>query len=329
MTANQRGVSFGRLAGGAIVGIAAATVASARIGFRRRITREIDALLAKADAVVEPGLVTEGDLEGLPEPVQRWLRWSRVVGTPRPVIVRLKQDGQFRLGEDRGWLPFAAEQYFTSDPPAFLWWVRMRMVPLVSVAGRDRYVDGLGDMDLRLGSLVPVARKRGGGLNQGDLLRFLTEALCWFPAGALSRHVSWAPVDATTARATMTYGGEQGTAEFSFDQQGRLHKLTANRYNDARGRLEQWTIPIRAYGKLGGIRVATEGDGTWNYQSGDLTYIHWRITDLDYNQPARYETLPSNAGLVGSEGSSGAMERPLGGDSPTSGSSKEPTVGGF
>jgi hypothetical protein len=100
----------------------------------------------------------------------------------------------------------------------------------------------------------------------------------------------------------MTYGGEQGTAEFSFDQQGRLHKLTANRYNDARGRLEHWTIPIQACGEFGGIRVATEGDGTWNYQSGDLTYIHWRITDIDYNQPARYETLPSNAGLVGSEG---------------------------
>jgi len=153
------------------------------IGFQRRITREIDALLAKADAVLERGLVTEADLEGLPEPVQRWLRWSRVVGTPRPVTVRLKQDGQFRLGEDRGWLPFAAEQYFTSDPPAFLWWVRMQMVPLVSVAGRDRYVDGQGDMDLRLLSLVPVARKRGGGPNQGDLLRFLTEALCWFQPG--------------------------------------------------------------------------------------------------------------------------------------------------
>ena len=153
MTANQRRATFGRLAGGAVVGVAAATVASARIGFQRRITRQIDALLAKADAVLEPGLVTEADLEGLPEPVQRWLRWSRVVGTPMPVTVRLKQDGQFRLGEDRGWLPFAAEQYCTSDPPAFLWWVRMRMVPLVSVAGRDRYVDGQGDMDLRLLSL--------------------------------------------------------------------------------------------------------------------------------------------------------------------------------
>jgi len=55
----------------------------------------------------------------------------------------------------------------------------------------------------------------------------------------------------------MTQGGEQGTAEFSFDQQGRLHKLTANRDYDARGRLEHWTIPLQADGEFGGIRVAT------------------------------------------------------------------------
>ena len=54
----------------------------------------------------------------------------------------------------------------------------MHMAPLVSLFGRDRYVNGEGDMDLRL-SLLPVARKSGGGLNQGDLLRFLTEAT-WF-----------------------------------------------------------------------------------------------------------------------------------------------------
>src|SRR5215204_3090377 len=49
--------------------VASVGIASAWIGFQRRITRQIDALLAKADAVLAPGLVTEADLEGLPEPV--------------------------------------------------------------------------------------------------------------------------------------------------------------------------------------------------------------------------------------------------------------------
>jgi hypothetical protein len=57
----------------------------------------------------------------VPEPVQRWLRWSNVLGTPYPVSVRLTQEGQFRMGEDKGWMPFRAQKYYTTDPPGYVW----------------------------------------------------------------------------------------------------------------------------------------------------------------------------------------------------------------
>ena len=56
--------------------------------------------------------------------------------------------GQFRLGEDKGWMPFQAEEYYTTDPPGFIWTVSMEMAPLVSIIGRDRYVDGKGGVSL-------------------------------------------------------------------------------------------------------------------------------------------------------------------------------------
>jgi hypothetical protein len=75
--------------------------------------------------------------------------------------------------ERRGWLPFEVEQYFTTNPPGFLWKASFRMAPLVSVVGRDQYRDGEASMQMRVLSLIPVANKTGGGLNQGDLLRYL------------------------------------------------------------------------------------------------------------------------------------------------------------
>jgi hypothetical protein len=63
--------------------------------------------------------VSEGDLQAVPESVRRWLRYSQVVGRERPTTVRLRQEGEFQI-ERRGWLPYKAEQYFTTDPPAFL-----------------------------------------------------------------------------------------------------------------------------------------------------------------------------------------------------------------
>lgn len=67
-----------RIVGRALVGLAglsaAATVAS-RILFERQIASEIDALLADA-RLAASGTVTEADLDRLPEPVRRWLRYS-------------------------------------------------------------------------------------------------------------------------------------------------------------------------------------------------------------------------------------------------------------
>ena len=34
---------------------------------------------------------------------------------------------------------FVADEYLTSEPPAFVWKARMQMLPFVSIVGRDRY----------------------------------------------------------------------------------------------------------------------------------------------------------------------------------------------
>ena len=93
-------------------------------------------------------VVTEDDLAGLPEPVQRWLRWAEVVGKPYPATVRVTQVGRFRQSQSGAWMPFTAEEVFTTEPPAFLWKTTMEMLPMVSIVGRDRYVDGRGSIQI-------------------------------------------------------------------------------------------------------------------------------------------------------------------------------------
>jgi hypothetical protein len=221
--------------------------------------------------------------------VQRWLRWARVVGTQRPVSVRLKQTGQFRLTEGGGWLPFRAEEYYTTDPPGFVWSVTLRLAGLLPISGRDRYFEGRGDIEMRLLSLVPVARSRGRGLDQGALLRYLNEIM-WFPAAAVSPYIRWEGVDANAARATLSYRGVTASATFMFDAQDRLINMVARRYNDARARVETWSTPLNAYGEFEGVRVPVAGEGVWTYDSGDFPYIRLRITELQYNRPARFSS---------------------------------------
>ncbi|MFK5635938.1 DUF6544 family protein [Ornithinimicrobium sp. LYQ103] len=141
------------------------------------------------------------------------------VGKPIPSTVRLRQEGELRVG-DLGWLPFTAEEYYSTQPPAFVWKATIRMAPGITVIGTDSYLGGRGALDMRVLGLVPVAQDSGHDMDQGDLLRFLNETM-WFPSAALIPQITWEPVDDVSARATMTYGGVTGTATFFFDIDGR------------------------------------------------------------------------------------------------------------
>jgi hypothetical protein len=200
------------------------------VAFDRRMGREVQGLFAASKG--RSRLVTEADLVGLPEPVQRWLRWSNVLGTAYPVTVRLRQEGEFRL-------------------------------------------------------------------DQGALLRFLTETM-WFPAGVLTPSIMWEPRDATSAVATMRYGGVSAAATFIFDDQGRLTNMTAERFDNANKAILPWSTPISDYGQFAGIRVPVQGAGVWHYEQGEFPYIRLRVTDLEYNRPEPYRRRGRRRGRASS-----------------------------
>ncbi|HEX3199733.1 MAG TPA: DUF6544 family protein [Propionibacteriaceae bacterium] len=277
-------ITLGRtLVGLAALGAAVAAVDS--IVYQRQIASEIDALLSGARPSA-PINVGKQDLQIVPGPVRRWLYYSQVVGRERPSTVRLRQQGEFQM-EKMGWLPYKAEQYFTTDPPAFLWKASFRMLPLVSVVGRDQYRNGEASLQMRVLSILPVANKTGGGLNQGDLLRYLGE-LQWFPAAALADYVTWEQLGPASARATISYGGIRASMTFVFGDNGRLLEAQAIRYNDARGRNEPWVNRNDSDQVFDGIRVPAVGEARWEYDSGPYPYIRWHLTDLEQNRPARY-----------------------------------------
>lgn len=252
-----------------------------RRAFRDQIDREIAQLL---DSAREPevSVVDDADLERLPNPVQRWMRASGVAGTAIPSVVRITQDGEFRLGRDKDWMPMTATQHYTTNPPGFLWRSSMEMFPLVRVTGRDRYAQGTGDIEMRIASLIPVAKKSGGNLDSGALLRYLNETM-WFPAALLLPNVTWEPVDDTSARATLTDAGQSVSAVFIFDDQSRLVNMTADRWNDSEQATLPWSTPMTDYGKFNGIDIATAGTGVWKTGADAYEYIRLRVTSVEYD----------------------------------------------
>ncbi len=274
-----------------LVGLIVVIVVATLIGkktFTGKVHREVTAIYRQATPV-HPDIVTESEVGGLPEPVQRWLRVSGIIGNERILTVRLKQQGEFRMSPDGSWMPFTAEQYYTTERPAFIWYTTMKPSPFLPITGRDRYWQGRGNMLIKLLSIVPVVDATGPEMNQGTLVRYLNEMM-WFPSAALNEYVHWEAIDDTSARAIMEYQGISGSAVFYFNQRGEMTNMVADRYRsvDDRFELAPWATPIQGYKEFSGTRIPYRGEGVWHLDSGDFSYIRVEITDIEYNEPELY-----------------------------------------
>lgn len=230
------------------------------------------------------GIVTEEKLTTLPPAVQTWLRRSGVAGKPGIATVRLRQIGEMRTSPGGKWMHVEAEQYFTVHPPGFIWLADVRMMPLVNLAGRDKFMDGKGHMLIEALSLVPVADAKGAEIDQGTLVRYLSEII-WFPQAALADYIRWEGVDSTAAKATMTYGGITAEGIFRFTPEGDLQSFEADRYYDRKGTatLERWHIKSKAWDQMSGVRMPVVSEVTWKLKEGDFTWYKLEITQLEYD----------------------------------------------
>src|SRR5690349_14619602 len=112
-------------------------------------------------------ILTEEALEGLPAPVQRYLRYSQVVGKPKVQTVRHRQQGYFRRGADQPWLPLKAEEYYTVNPPGFVWFATMQAAPFVWLHALDLYMKGRGKLIGKIYGVIPMLKGEGPEFNQG------------------------------------------------------------------------------------------------------------------------------------------------------------------
>lgn len=253
--------------------------------FNRKVNHEVSELIIKSKES-EPQVITEEDIKTLPEPIQRYLRYTQVIGKEKIRAVRLKQRGYFRQKPDQSWMPFTAEQYYTTDPPAFVWKASLKAFLLISIKVRDMYYEGKGNMLVKLPPFVTIADARGDEIDQGTLLRYLNEIM-WFPTAYLSDYIQWEPVNSSSAKAIMSYQGVTASAITYFNEKGEMTNFAAERYMTVDGQyvLETWSTPIREYREINGIRIPTMGEGVWKLSSGDFSYIRLEITELEYASP--------------------------------------------
>lgn len=227
-------------------------------------------------------------LAGLPAPVIRYFRTVLRDGQPLVRHARFRQRGQFlvRPAENR-WASFEATQEVSTQPAGFVWNARMRMAPGLAVRVCDGFVDGSGSMSASLMGLVRLVDVEGTPeIAAGALHRYLAEA-AWFPTALLpSAGVVWAPLDDSSARATLSVAVTTVWLDFRFGADGLVRSVfTPERARDVDGRSvpTPWQGRWSTYEERGGMHIPLAGEVEWLLPEGPQVYWRGRITDIAYD----------------------------------------------
>ncbi|HEY3374812.1 MAG TPA: DUF6544 family protein [Candidatus Aquicultor sp.] len=276
---------------GVLLVLAAVVVGIGNISFKRAFNGKVGRLF-KDQPKAERAVITEEDIKDLPEPVQRFLRYTKVIGKKRVATVRLKQKGFMRPKPDGNWIPLEAEQFFAVDNPGFVWKGSLTMAPLLTMSAQDMYLNGTGNMHVKVMSTITAVNAKGKDMDKASLLRYLSE-MSWFPTSFVSDKVKWEPIDAQSARASITDHGITVSGVFTFNDKGELIYFAAERARDVGGGKlvkTKWIAdsPVREYRTINGMHIQVKGQASWHLDSGEYTYIKLDLTDIEYDNPTLY-----------------------------------------
>jgi hypothetical protein len=192
----------------------------------------------------------------LPPPVARYR--AIAVGDREPVhTVRMHHGGTFTTNPSSKPSPIRGTQVFTADPPGFVWTGRIHVAPGLWIDARDMAMVGRGNMRVALDDTIELAHARGTRIDQAANLRLLAE-MVWFPTALFdARYVTWTPIDADRARATLRVGGREVWAVFEFGADGLPLRLSGERFND-KGELYAWGGTYRDHRSTSGLLVPFE-----------------------------------------------------------------------
>lgn len=172
-------------------------------------------------------------VQKLPEPVQRYIRFTFPSGPPAYGVVRLSASGQFRRPLTQDFNPTTANQVIASGVPALMFSATTPIIPGVWARAYDFFANGEMEMKAKILSTVTVVdEKQTPTLNEISLRRWLLESAL-YPAALLpGGPVTWEPLDEDSARAVVTWGSMRASMVAYFAPDGRMTHMQAESDGD-------------------------------------------------------------------------------------------------
>ncbi|TBN04309.1 hypothetical protein EYD45_06735 [Hyunsoonleella flava] len=252
--------------------------------FNKMVQKESVLLFKKIEKNYDD-VISNKDVEHLPEIVQKWMKNSGVIGSPKINSVRLQQIGHLKNKPTGKWVPFTAKQYFNIGKPSFVWSAKIQYSSLLYILGRDKLNEGNAEMLIKVWGVIPVVDEVDNfKIDSGSIQRFLGE-MCWFPSAAISDYISWEYVDDTSAKAIFSSKSQSVSGIFRFNAKGDIVSFETDRFygGGSDSKKEKWIIDVIDYKVYDTYRIPYKCKVTWRLREGDFNWLNLEVLDVDYN----------------------------------------------
>jgi hypothetical protein len=228
---------------------------------------------------------TYSEIKNQPELIKNYFTSAITDSTIKPKFITVKQKAEFKTDVKSEWKPLTAVQYFTTDSPNFLWASEMKSSNFFWVNAIDSYINGKGNMLIKLNSSITVADSWGIELDKSGLFRYISEAVL-FPTKLLpSQNLLWNILDSNTAEIKFTVGELSVVAKLFFNSKNLISKIeTFDKYRALEEGYERsmYTIYLSEYKKLKGFMIPTYIEAEWDLKSGKFMYGKFSIVNIEY-----------------------------------------------
>ena len=262
--------------------------ATATLAFWRQSDNTADRAAMERLVALQPSSPKRFDLsllEGLPEPAQRYFRYTIQPGTPLYTVARISMTGKFGMGnrESPDYMDMKASQVLAM-PQGFVWKMSASRGALrVSGSDTERWTR------FWLMGLLPVARMGGDPDHTRSAFgRYVAEAIFWTPAALLpGPGVDWKLVDVNTARVIVRHEGLQQAVDVVVAEDGRPLQVSFDRWSNANPekvhRLQPFGGYLSEFREFGGFVLPTRVEAGNFFATDDyFPFFIAAVSDVEF-----------------------------------------------
>jgi len=274
-----RDAKFGSIAN--VIAVLAAISAWSSQQFESTFIKDVKSHLLKT-GTIQTNLLTEADIQFLPFPVQKYMRYCGVIDKPKVKNMRIVFDGEMR---DKGkpFFKFNPVQYNFFDEPARLFFMKAKMYG-TTVPGYHCYQNERATMQIKLLGLFNVVNIKGTEMNKAETVTVFNDMCLMAPAVLIDKRIEWTPIDSFSAKAIFTNGKNKITATLYFNEQGQLiNFISDDRYAIGDMKQYRFSTPVKEYSQMNGRNIWKYGETVWHYPEGEFVYGKFTLKSIEYN----------------------------------------------